>query len=114
MYRFRNIFFFLKSSNPPSSDLKQSILKFLQFLTIFRSITRSTIPEEVLNGAIRRNSWLPPPPRSSKTSRHKVKRQQHSCPTDALMSSPSPTPTDESSMDEEDADIQSLMKAGFN
>lgn len=70
-------------------------------------ITRNSIPEE---RTTRRASWLPPPPKSSRTPHIKIKRQRTISSSTTLMSSPSLSDT---STDEEDADIQSLMKAGF-
>lgn len=71
---------------------------------MFRSITRDTIPEEQTGNTSRRPSWLP---QHRQTPRSGMKRQLTK--GSAVMSSPSPSTTE----DEEDEDIEFLMKAGF-
>ncbi|KAF5303352.1 hypothetical protein FQR65_LT08265 [Abscondita terminalis] len=97
------------TSQAPQTPNPRKQVRRGSMLEITGSITRKRVPEDLSN---RRASWLPPPPRSTRTPRSKIKRQKTISSSTTLMSSPSPTPSD-SSMDEEDADVQSLMKAGF-
>lgn len=80
----------------------------MQFNLSIRSITREPIPEERMGSTSRRPSWLP---QQKQTPQSTLKRQLTKGST--IMSSPSPSTTEDEASIAEDEDIEFLMKAGF-
>ncbi|XP_064215970.1 sodium/hydrogen exchanger 3 isoform X2 [Tribolium castaneum] len=93
---------------PPQTPGQRRQARRGSMLELSGSITRDTIPEETFGTSHRRQSWFT---QSRQSSRPSISKQQTI--GSALMgnvSSPSPTTSDDSSVDE---DIECLMKAGF-